>query len=83
MDESIAFKNEFGIWIYNSLPNSMRVATKQDFCDTNGEVIIGKKFLVQSFHYQRYEAHYTRDNFFIKWDEWLNNYHIFIQVTED
>lgn len=79
MEKPIAYKNEHGIWIYNQLPQGMRVAIKEDFVDENGDLKMGKKFLAQSFHYPRFEAHDTHSNFFNKWSIWLNNNKIFVQ----
>ena len=72
------WKTEFGIWIYPTLPEGMRVATREDFLDDKGELILGKDFLVKSFHFDRYEAHKTTPLFYHKWEEWLTAKSIFI-----
>ncbi len=79
MEEPIAHKNEHGTWIYNRLPEGMRVATRDDFFDEDKEIILNKPFLARSFHYPRYEAHSTKLNFMEKWEYWLLNNHIFIR----
>lgn len=72
------WKTEFDIWIYPTLPEGMRVATREDFLDEKGELILGKDFLVKSFHFDKYEAHKTRPNFCHKWGPWLKESQIFV-----
>lgn len=79
MEQPIAYKDEHGIWIYSKLPSGMRIATFEDFIDENNQIILGKKFLAQSFHFPRFEAHETKSNFLIKWEIWLKSAHIFIR----
>ncbi len=76
-------KNEFGIWIYPTLPEGMKVATREDFLDKNGQLILGKDFLVKSFHFDRYEAHKTTPIFFQKWEEWILHNHIYNRVHSE
>lgn len=74
------WKNDFGIWIYPTLPPGLRVACKADFLDDTGQLIMEKNFLVKSFHYNRYEAHKTKAGFSEKWGVWLAEDHIFCQI---
>jgi hypothetical protein len=73
------YKSSLGIWIYPSLPPGMKVATKEDFLEKNGQLILGKDFLVKSFHFDRYEAHITTLNFLDKWDLWLKENNIYVR----
>lgn len=79
MEEPIAYKDEHGIWIYNRLPNGMRNAKKEDFYNEDNDLLLGKKFLAQSFHFPRFEAHEVRPNFIEKWEYWLIHNQIFIK----
>lgn len=79
MEEQIAYKSESGIWIYTSLPEKMRVAELSDFIDQIGNIVLGINFLARSFHFSRYEAHKTKDNFLDKWKHWLDSEYIFVK----
>lgn len=82
MEKPIAYKNEHGIWIYNRLPEGIRVATIDDFLDVNGELKLGVNFLAKSFHFPRYEAHVLKPNFMSKWQIWLVQRHLFVLMKE-
>jgi hypothetical protein len=73
------WKSSLGIWIYPTLPPGMRIAVREDFLDQNQQLITGKDFLVKSFHFDRFEAHKTSDNFFQKWKLWLDENHLYVK----
>lgn len=76
------YKSSLGIWIYPTLPPGMKVATREDFLDESGRLIINMNFLAKSFHFNRYEAHTTTREFFEKWNPWLIEHNVYVRVAE-
>lgn len=76
------YKSSLGIWIYPTLPPGMKVATREDFLDENGRLILNMNFLAKSFHFNRYETHTTSQFFFEKWNPWLLENQIYIKALE-
>ena len=75
------YKSSLGIWIYPTLPPGMKVATRENFLDENGQLVLDRNFLVKSFHFDRYEAHKTSPAFFKKWNPWLIESKIFMSCS--
>lgn len=62
-----------GVWIYNSKPEGLRLATKNDFFDQRGAERTGFSFLVHTYKSDNYEAHTARVGSYKKFKEWIED----------